>query len=90
METHNAKVHIHMLQCVDCTMSEATCNWSAREAVDTVVVIVGAEHVVSRINPFHWLIGIGLMLILVVSFLPKGLYSAIGKVAARVARAGRG
>lgn len=34
------------------------------------------EHLVSAANPFHWLILVGLLLIVVVLFLPQGLQSA--------------
>jgi branched-chain amino acid transport system permease protein len=34
------------------------------------------EHFISAANPFHWLIFIGVLLIAVVLFLPRGLQSA--------------
>jgi branched-chain amino acid transport system permease protein len=41
-------------------------------------VFLGIEHVVSAINPFHWLTMVGLLLIAVVLFAPGGLYGLIG------------
>ncbi len=58
-------------------------------AIIGATTFISAEHIVYRINPFHWLIGIGLMLIIVVVFLPKGLYSAIGKISVRFGDGGR-
>ncbi len=40
------------------------------------------EHLVSAANPFHWLILMGLLLIVVMLFLPHGLQSAFQRVAA--------
>jgi branched-chain amino acid transport system permease protein len=40
------------------------------------------EHVVSAANPFHWLTLVGLLLIVVVLFLPRGLQD-IGRIALR-------
>ncbi len=40
-------------------------------------VFLWFEHVVSAANPFHWLILVGLLLILVVLFAPKGLYGSL-------------
>ncbi len=58
-------------------------------AILGAAAFIGAEHTLSRINPFHWLIAIGLMLIIVVTFLPKGLYSGIEKFVARLDGRGR-
>lgn len=44
-------------------------------AVLGAVVFVVFEHVVSSINPFHWLSMVGALLILVVLLLPRGLRS---------------
>ena len=40
-------------------------------------IFLGAEHIVSAINPFHWLTMIGLLLIVIVLFVPRGLYGLI-------------
>lgn len=48
-----------------------------------VLIFLLVEHYVSAANPFHWLTVIGLMLILVVLFAPKGLF---GTAAAYIAR----
>jgi branched-chain amino acid transport system permease protein len=58
-------------------------------AIIGATAFISVEHIVSRINPFHWLIAIGLMLIIVVIVLPKGLYSVLGKMAQRFGRGGR-
>lgn len=42
-------------------------------------VFMWFEHVVSAANPFHWLILVGLLLILVVLFAPKGLYGSLAQ-----------
>ena len=42
------------------------------------------EHVVSAANPFHWLTLVGLLLIVVVLFLPRGLQGLAGAVASRL------
>lgn len=44
-------------------------------------VFMWFEHVVSAANPFHWLILVGLLLILVVLFAPKGLYGSLMQIA---------
>lgn len=40
-------------------------------------VFMWFEHIVSAANPFHWLILVGLLLIGVVLFAPKGLYGSL-------------
>jgi branched-chain amino acid transport system permease protein len=40
-------------------------------------IFLGVEHIVSAINPFHWLTMIGLLLIVIVLFVPRGLYGLI-------------
>jgi branched-chain amino acid transport system permease protein len=37
------------------------------------VIFMGFEHVVSSINPFHWMTLVGILLIVVVLFAPRGL-----------------
>jgi branched-chain amino acid transport system permease protein len=58
-------------------------------AIIGATAFISAEHIVSRVNPFHWLIGIGLMLIVVVIFLPRGLYSAVARISVRLGGGGR-
>lgn len=47
------------------------------------------EHVVSAANPFHWLILVGLLLILVVLFLPEGLQGLASRLMRALARVRR-
>lgn len=49
------------------------------------VVFAGFEHVVSAVNPFHWLAMVGLLLIGVVLFLPRGLQDLPGWLRRRLA-----
>ena len=49
------------------------------------VVFQVFEHVVSAANPFHWLTLVGLLLIVVVLFLPTGLQGIVAAVARRIA-----
>ncbi|WP_407049950.1 branched-chain amino acid ABC transporter permease [Methyloraptor flagellatus] len=49
-------------------------------AVLGTVVFMGFEHIVSASNPFHWLIVVGVMLVAVVLFLPRGLGSAAAEL----------
>lgn len=56
-------------------------------ALAGVVVVQVFEHVVVAANPFHWMILVGLLLIFVVVFLPRGLVHLgtviVGKIAWR-------
>lgn len=52
-------------------------------------VFVWFEHQVSAINPFHWLSIVGLLLVAVVLFAPRGLSGSVQMLWARLARAGR-
>jgi branched-chain amino acid transport system permease protein len=47
------------------------------------VVFLAVEHVVSAINPFHWMTLVGLMLIAVVLFAPGGLAGLVGRLRRR-------
>ncbi|MDB5656696.1 MAG: branched-chain amino acid transporter permease [Tardiphaga sp.] len=47
------------------------------------------EHIVSAANPFHWMTLVGLLLILIVVFAPKGLIEPVLLLAARVTGKGR-
>ena len=38
------------------------------------------EHVVSAANPFHWMTLVGLLLILIVVFAPKGIFHGVSVV----------
>lgn len=51
-------------------------------------VFMWFEHEVSSINPFHWLMIVGVLLVTVVLFAPKGLTGAISSLWARFARGG--
>lgn len=42
-------------------------------------VVMWFEHVVSAASPFHWLILVGILLIAVVLFAPKGLYGLVAR-----------
>jgi branched-chain amino acid transport system permease protein len=42
-------------------------------------VVMWFEHVVSAASPFHWLILVGILLITVVLFAPKGLYGLVAR-----------
>lgn len=51
-------------------------------AILGAVAFTGIQHVVSLVNPFHWLVLLGALLVAVVLFLPAGLQSiAAGAVA---------
>ncbi|HEV7414927.1 branched-chain amino acid ABC transporter permease [Tianweitania sediminis] len=43
-------------------------------------VFMWFEHSVSAASPFHWLILVGILLILVVLFAPKGIYGLVGRL----------
>ncbi len=47
------------------------------------------EHIVSAANPFHWMTLVGLLLILIVVFAPKGLIAPVLALATRFAGKGR-
>ncbi|MDB5619394.1 branched-chain amino acid ABC transporter permease [Tardiphaga sp.] len=47
------------------------------------------EHIVSAANPFHWMTLVGLLLILIVVFAPKGLIAPVLALAARLTGRGR-
>ncbi|WP_088346825.1 MULTISPECIES: branched-chain amino acid ABC transporter permease [Rhodomicrobium] len=47
------------------------------------VIFLGVEHEVSAINPFHWMTLVGVMLIAVVLFAPRGLYGVMTDAVAR-------
>jgi branched-chain amino acid transport system permease protein len=47
------------------------------------------EHIVAAANPFHWMTLVGLLLILIVVFAPKGLIEPVLTLFARVTRRGR-
>jgi branched-chain amino acid transport system permease protein len=53
------------------------------------VIFMIFEHIVAAANPFHWMTLVGLLLILIVVFAPKGLIAPLLSLAARVARKGR-
>lgn len=48
------------------------------------IVFVWFEDIVSAINPFHWLTIVGVLLVVVVLFAPKGLVGAIESVVSRM------
>lgn len=52
-------------------------------------VFVWFEHLVSAINPFHWLTIVGVLLVVVVLFAPKGLTGAAEAIHARLRRGGK-
>ena len=45
-----------------------------------------ARHVAASINPYHWLLVIGLLLIVTILFLPQGLYGLLEKWRAMLRR----
>jgi branched-chain amino acid transport system permease protein len=47
------------------------------------------EHIVSAANPFHWMTLVGLLLILIVVFAPRGLIEPVLSLIARFTRKGR-
>ncbi|KIZ40060.1 MULTISPECIES: branched-chain amino acid ABC transporter permease [Rhodopseudomonas] len=47
------------------------------------------EHIVAAANPFHWMTLVGLLLILIVVFAPKGLIEPVLNLARRLARKGK-
>jgi branched-chain amino acid transport system permease protein len=47
------------------------------------------EHIVSAANPFHWMTLVGLLLILIVVFAPRGLIEPVLSLVARFTRKGR-
>ncbi|MDR3372857.1 MAG: branched-chain amino acid ABC transporter permease [Ancalomicrobiaceae bacterium] len=49
-------------------------------AVAGTAVFMGLESIISAANPFHWLIIVGVLLIVVVLFVPRGLTSLAGDV----------
>jgi branched-chain amino acid transport system permease protein len=55
------------------------------------VIFMGFEHVVSAINPFHWMTMVGALLIAVVLAAPGGLSGLVEKITAtgKRARGGR-
>lgn len=54
------------------------------------LVFVWFEHMVSSINPFHWLTLVGLLLIVVVLFAPRGLTGGVVDIRDRLRRRGGG
>jgi branched-chain amino acid transport system permease protein len=44
------------------------------------------EHIVSAANPFHWMMLVGLLLILIVVFAPRGLIEPVLSLARRLTR----
>jgi branched-chain amino acid transport system permease protein len=54
------------------------------------VIFMGFEHVVSAINPFHWMTMVGALLIAVVLAAPGGLSGALEKLSAPGKRTGGG
>jgi branched-chain amino acid transport system permease protein len=52
-------------------------------AVLGALAFTGIQHVVSLVNPFHWLILLGALLVAVVLFLPGGLQSLAARVVRR-------
>jgi branched-chain amino acid transport system permease protein len=46
------------------------------------VIFMGFEHVVSAINPFHWMTMVGALLIAVVLAAPGGLSGLVEKISA--------
>ena len=53
------------------------------------VIFMGFEHVVSAINPFHWMTMVGALLIAVVLAAPGGLSGLVEKISGKRARGGR-
>ena len=48
------------------------------------LVFVWFEHLVSSINPFHWLTIVGVLLVAIVLFAPRGLTGAMASLAMRL------
>jgi branched-chain amino acid transport system permease protein len=46
------------------------------------------EHIVSAANPFHWMTLVGLLLMLIVVFAPRGLIEPVLSLASRLKRWG--
>lgn len=53
-------------------------------ALAGTVIFMIFEHIVAAANPFHWMMLVGLLLIGIVLFAPKGLIAPVLKLAARV------
>ncbi|MBC7575768.1 MAG: branched-chain amino acid ABC transporter permease [Tardiphaga sp.] len=53
-------------------------------ALGGTVIFMIFEHIVAAANPFHWMMLVGLLLIGIVLFAPKGLITPVLKLAARV------
>ena len=53
-------------------------------ALAGTVIFMIFEHIVAAANPFHWMMLVGLLLIGIVLFAPKGLVAPVLKLAARV------
>jgi branched-chain amino acid transport system permease protein len=53
-------------------------------ALGGTVIFMIFEHIVAAANPFHWMMLVGLLLIGIVLFAPKGLIAPVLKLAARV------
>jgi branched-chain amino acid transport system permease protein len=53
------------------------------------IIFMIFEHIVAAANPFHWMTLVGLLLILIVVFAPKGLIAPVLSLASRVTKRGR-
>ena len=58
-------------------------------ALSGAVIIMIFEHIVAAANPFHWMTLVGVLLIGIVVFAPKGLIEPVLALAARVGGKGR-
>jgi branched-chain amino acid transport system permease protein len=58
-------------------------------ALGGAVIFMIFEHIVAAANPFHWMTLVGLLLILIVVFAPKGLIDPVLRLFARITGKGR-
>ena len=58
-------------------------------ALGGAVIFMIFEHIVAAANPFHWMTLVGLLLILIVVFAPKGLIEPVLALFARITGKGR-
>lgn len=57
--------------------SRTTARASSSGALLGVPAFMVIRHVAATINPYHWLLVIGLLLIVTILFLPQGIYGLI-------------
>jgi branched-chain amino acid transport system permease protein len=58
-------------------------------AIVGTIIFMGFEHIVSAINPFHWLTMVGALLIAVVMVAPRGVSGLFDKLWSRAEREGK-